>query len=62
MASMRKWSKMKLGGGGRFEKLSSELEDKGADDPDALAAAIGRKKYSPSKMAAMSAAGRKRKG
>lgn len=62
MASMRKWSKMKLGGGGRFEKLSSELEDKGADDPDALAAAIGRKKLGAEKFNKLAAAGRKRKG
>ncbi len=45
---------MKLGGGGRFAKLAK------AKGP-ALAAFIGRKKYGAKKMAAMSAAGRKRR-
>lgn len=43
----------------RFEKLSGELEKKGATDPDALAAWIGRKKYGKEKMAKMAAKGRK---
>ena len=34
---------------------------KGVKDPGALAASIGRKKYGAKKMAAMAAAGRKRK-
>ena len=29
----------------KFSKLSGELKEKGAEDPDALAAYIGRKKY-----------------
>ena len=53
-------SKPKLGSGERFEKLSSELEKKGAKDPKALAAYIGRQKYGAKKMANMAAAGRKR--
>ena len=62
MADLRKWAskKSKPGGGSRFEKLSSELEDKGVDDPDALAATIGRKKYGAGKMATWAAAGRKK--
>jgi len=36
---------MELGGGGRFEKLRGELANKGAQNPGALAAYIGRKKY-----------------
>jgi hypothetical protein len=36
---------MKLGGGGRFKKLSGELEHRGVRDPKALAAWIGRRKY-----------------
>lgn len=51
---------MKLGGGGRFQKLSKELAAKGVRDPGAVAASIGRKKYGAKKMAKMSAAGRKR--
>lgn len=52
-------AKPKLGSGKRFAALSKELERKGARDPDALAAYIGRKKYGRSfnRMAAM---GRKR--
>lgn len=43
---------MKPGGGGRFAKLSAKLaKQPGVTDPDALAAAIGRKKYGAKKMA-----------
>lgn len=52
----------KLGGGGRFEKLSSELGKKGASNPNALAAWIGMHKYGKKKMGAMAAAGRRRRG
>lgn len=51
---------MRLGGGGRFAALKSKLSRKGIRNPAALAASIGRKKYGASKMAKMSAAGRKR--
>jgi hypothetical protein len=44
----------KLGSGGRFRKLSATLAARGAKDPDALAAAIGRKKYGAAKFGAMS--------
>lgn len=54
-------AKAALGSGGRFKTLSKKLKAKGVKDPDALAASIGRKKYGARKMAAMSAAGRKRK-
>ena len=53
-------SKPKLGSGERFKKLSGELEKKGAKDPKALAAYIGRQKYGAKKMAKMAAAGRKK--
>ena len=63
MADFKKWADKgknpKLGTGERFKKLSTELEDKGADDPDALAAYIGRQKYGASKFAKLSAHGRK---
>lgn len=39
----------KPGGGKRFKKLSKELESKGVEDPEALAASIGRKKYGKKK-------------
>lgn len=49
----------KLGSGKRFEKLEKNLASKGAKNPGALAASIGRKKYGDSKMAKMSSKGRK---
>jgi hypothetical protein len=54
--------KPKLGTGKRFASLSSTLAKRGATNPGALAAAIGRKKYGAKKMASLSAHGRKRKG
>jgi hypothetical protein len=53
--------KPKLGSGKRFENLEKSIASKGkVDNPTAVAAAIGRKKYGATKMAKMSAAGRKR--
>ena len=54
-----KKKKPKLGTGKRFKQLTSKL--KGAKDPKALAAYIGRKKYGKKKMSAMAAKGRKRR-
>jgi len=51
---------MKVGGGGRFKKLEGQLKKKGAKDPKALAASIGRKKYGKKKFQTMAAKGRKR--
>ena len=51
--------KPKLGTGARFKKLSSQLAAKGAENPGALAAAIGRKKFGASKFAKLSAHARK---
>jgi hypothetical protein len=53
--------KPKLGTGKRFKALTSKLSKKGAKNPKALAAWIGRKKYGKKKMAKMSAKGRKRR-
>jgi hypothetical protein len=47
------------GGGGRFAAMKDSLKGK-VDNPGAVAAAIGRKKYGAKKFAAMGAAGRKR--
>jgi roadblock/LC7 domain-containing protein len=61
MPGVRKTKEAKkapLGSGGRFKKLKGELASKGAKDPGALAAYIGRKKYGPKKMADMAARGR----
>lgn len=50
--------KPKLGTGQRFSALSSALAREGANDPDALASVIGRKKFGKKKMVQMAAAGR----
>jgi hypothetical protein len=52
--------KMRLGGGGRYEKLIGSLEKKGVKDPKALAAWIGRKKLSKEKFQSLAAKGRRR--
>lgn len=41
----------------RFKKLSSKLKKKGASNPDALAAFIGRKKYGKKKFQKMAKKG-----
>jgi hypothetical protein len=50
--------KCKLGTGERFGRLKEALRKKHAENPGALAAYIGRKKYGNKKMAAMSAKNR----
>lgn len=51
----------KLGSGKRFKKLANEIARKGnVDNPAAVAANIGRKKYGASKMSKMAAIGRRR--
>lgn len=52
---------MRPGGGGRFQKLKGELSERGARDPGALAAFIGRKKYGGKRFAAMGRKGRERR-
>ena len=42
-----------------FKKLTKSLASKGADDPKALAAWIGRKKYGKKKFQAAAAKGKK---
>lgn len=49
--------KAKLGSGARFRSLVKSI--KGARDPAAVAASIGRKKYGSKKFARIAAAGRK---
>jgi hypothetical protein len=52
--------KMRLGGGGRYEKLVGQLEKKGVREPRALAAYIGRKKLGKAKFQSLAAKGRRR--
>lgn len=49
---------MELGGGGRFSKLKGELENKGAKNPGALAAYIGRKKLGKAKFQSLATKGK----
>lgn len=51
--------KPKLGSGQRFQQLKSKLAAKGAKNPAALAAYIGRKKYGKEKFQELSVAGKK---
>lgn len=55
-----KGKKPALGSGKRFAALKGALAKKGASNPGALAAYIGRKKYGAKKMGQLSAKGRKR--
>lgn len=51
--------KAKLGSGARFKALTKKLTRKGATNPGALAAFIGRKKFGAKRFAQLSAKGRK---
>ena len=51
----------KLGGGGRFQQVRDKAAASGATDPDAVAAAIGRKSLGKAKFQKLAAAGRKRR-
>ena len=57
-----KKKKAKLGTGARFKALKKKLAKRGAKNPAALAAFIGRKKYGKKKFAKLSAAGRRSDG
>lgn len=57
MATMKK---PPLGTGRRFQELESKLEARGARNPAALAAYIGRKKFGKKRFAALSAKGHKK--
>jgi hypothetical protein len=50
--------KPKLGTGERFKRLTKKLEKKGAKNPKALAAWIGRKKYGKKKFQQLAARGK----
>lgn len=54
-------AKAKLGYGVRFKKLANKIARSGdVDNPDAVAAAAGRKKYGNKKMQKMAEMGKKR--
>jgi hypothetical protein len=48
-------AKSKLGSGKRFKQLTGKLAGKGAKNPKALAAWIGRKKYGKKRFAKLAA-------
>jgi len=54
--------KKPLGEGSRFKAVAASAKAGGAKNPEAVAAAVGRKKYGVKKMAKLAAAGRKRRG
>jgi len=51
-------AKPPLGSGARFSALTQELASRGARNPKALAAYIGRKKYGKKKMASLAKGGK----
>lgn len=53
--------KPRLGSGKRFAALKSKLAKRGARNPGALAAYIGRRKYGAKRMARWAAKGRARR-
>lgn len=55
-------SKAPVGQGGRFAALSAKLNAQGAQNPNALAAYIGKKKYGSGHFAQLAAKGKKKKG
>ncbi len=60
MARRKKARKPKLGSGKRFKSLTKKLRRRGAKNPGALAAYIGRKKYGKKRFQKLAAKGRKR--
>jgi hypothetical protein len=51
-------AKAKLGSGARFKSLTKKLSAKGARDPGALAAFIGRKKFGKKRFNKLAARGK----
>ena len=52
--------KAKLGSGARFRALTKQFAKKGAEDPSALAAFVGRKKFGTERFQKLSVAGKKK--
>lgn len=53
-------AKAKLGSGARFKAVEKKAAASGADNPGAVAASIGIKKYGKEKMEKMAQAGKKK--
>jgi len=54
-------AKAKLGSGSRFKSVEKKAAASGAENPAAVAAAVGIKKYGVAKMEKMAQAGKKKK-
>lgn len=50
----------KLGSGVRFKKLANKFAHNGIEDPNALAAVVGRRKWGSKRMASMAKKGKAR--
>jgi hypothetical protein len=63
LARVYRGKSLKLGGGGRFQRLVDRLKAQGKsqESAKAIAAAVGRKKYGKRRFAKLAAKGRKRK-
>lgn len=59
MAKAKANPKAPLGQGGRFAAVAAAAKKSGAKNPQAVAAAVGMKKYGKAQMQKMAAAGRK---
>jgi len=57
----QKAKKKKLGSGARFKAVAASAAANGAENPEAVAAAKGRKKWGAKKMTQLATAARKRK-
>lgn len=57
---MARKKSMRLGGGGRTQRLTRQLAARGARNPRALAAWIGRRTYGKRRFQEMAARGRRR--
>lgn len=60
-SSGRKRKLPKIGTGARFRRVAASARRSGARNPNAVAAAAGRKKYGKRRFAKLAAAGRRRK-
>ena len=59
MAKNKPFSKAPIGEGGRFATCVRRMRTKGVGDPEAVCAAIGRKKFGNKRFAKLAAKGKK---
>ena len=61
MATKQTKKKPPLGSGARFKAIVKEAEESGAENPEAVAAAMGRKAHGQKKMTEWATAGKRRR-